>query len=186
MKGFSFEEIVEQNERRIHYHLHKLRIQDPHQEFYQEGLIAMWSAYKKYQPDKGPLSTYFNFIIHRRLIDLIRKESRRINKETPMATEEEETLDRANYQNSTNTEPQKDIITEHLTDNSHLWMQIRELLTEKQWKWVQYYIIEDISLKEIAEKENVSVEAVKGWAKEARRKLRHPQAEKNIMELLEK
>ncbi|MBP1971752.1 hypothetical protein J2Z83_003907 [Virgibacillus natechei] len=34
-KQFSFEEIFKQNERRVQYHLRQLRIQDPHQEFYQ-------------------------------------------------------------------------------------------------------------------------------------------------------
>ncbi len=33
-------------------------------------------------------------------------------------------------------------------------------------------MIEDLTIKEIAEQEDTSVEAVKGWAKEARKKLR--------------
>jgi len=75
---FTFDEILKQNERRIHYYIHKLNIRDPHQEFYQEGLVAMWNAYEKYEPDKGQLSTYFNYSIRNRLIDLIRKENNRI------------------------------------------------------------------------------------------------------------
>lgn len=47
---FTFEEIFEQNKRRIHYHIHKLRIDDQHHEFYQEGLYVMWNAYQAYQP----------------------------------------------------------------------------------------------------------------------------------------
>ncbi|WP_343032895.1 sigma factor [Virgibacillus doumboii] len=50
-----------------------MNIQDPHQEYYQEGLVAMWNAYENYQPDNGPLSTYFNYIIRNRVIDLPRK-----------------------------------------------------------------------------------------------------------------
>ncbi|WP_115771586.1 sigma factor [Oceanobacillus arenosus] len=60
---FTFEDFFQQNERRIHYYLHKLNIRDPHQEFFQERMIAMWNAYENYEPDKGPLSTYFNFTI---------------------------------------------------------------------------------------------------------------------------
>ncbi|MGG4181292.1 sigma-70 family RNA polymerase sigma factor [Virgibacillus pantothenticus] len=75
----TFEEIVKQNERRIYYQLHKLNIRDPHQEFYQEGLVAMWNAYETYQPDKGPMATYFNYTIRNRLIDLIRKKGRNRN-----------------------------------------------------------------------------------------------------------
>ncbi|WP_318936965.1 sigma factor [Oceanobacillus halotolerans] len=68
----TFEDIVEQNERRIHYHIQQLKISDPDQEFFQEGLCAMWNAYRTYQPDKVPLATYLNYMIRYRLIDLIR------------------------------------------------------------------------------------------------------------------
>ncbi|WP_255695068.1 hypothetical protein [Virgibacillus salidurans] len=37
----TLEDIFKQNEKRIHYHIHKLNIRDPHQEFYTEGLVAM-------------------------------------------------------------------------------------------------------------------------------------------------
>lgn len=61
--SITFEELFTQNERKIHYHIQNFRIQDPCQRFYQEGLRAMWNAYNTYQPDKGTLSTYFNFTI---------------------------------------------------------------------------------------------------------------------------
>ncbi|QKY70206.1 sigma-70 family RNA polymerase sigma factor [Lentibacillus sp. CBA3610] len=73
--NITFEEIFNQNERRIYYYIHRLNIQDPHQEFYQEGLVAMWNAYEKYRPEKGPMATYFNYIIRNRMIDLMRKET---------------------------------------------------------------------------------------------------------------
>lgn len=170
---FTFEEIFEQNERRIHYHLHRLNIRDPHQEFYQEGLIAMWSAYRNYQPDKGPLSTYFNFIIRRRLIDLIRKESKRLEKEILASTEEEPSFEASLYQQASDTYSPELSVGRNIIKDETLWQHIRNSLTEKQWKWVQYYILEGMTLKEIARKEDVSVEAVKSWAKEAKKKLRH-------------
>ncbi|WP_156290976.1 sigma factor-like helix-turn-helix DNA-binding protein [Oceanobacillus salinisoli] len=52
------------------------------------------------------------------------------------------------------------------------WERVFSLLTEKQRKWVYYHIIRDMSLKEIAKLENTSVEAVKDWGKQAKRKLR--------------
>lgn len=170
-KPFTFEEIVEQNERRIHYHLHKLNIRDPHKEFYQEGLIAMWSAYKNYQPDKGPLATYFNYIIRNRLIDLIRKDSRRLAREELASSEEEAVFETEIYHKGSSPEAAESAYDEAL------WQRVSSLLTEKQWKWVRYYILEERSQKEIAEIEGVSVEAVKGWAKEAKRKLRKVGAE---------
>ena len=52
-EDLSFEEIMKQNERRVHYHIHKLQVNDPHQEFYQEGLVAIEDAYETHQPDLG-------------------------------------------------------------------------------------------------------------------------------------
>lgn len=57
-------------------------------------------------------------------------------------------------------------------ENEEMWQEVREVLTEKQWHWVYYHIIQGMKLKEIAEMKGVSVEAVKSWGKEARRKLR--------------
>ena len=65
-KEKTLEEIFKENERRIHYHIYQLRIKDPYNEFYVEGIYAMWNAYKTFQPDKDTLSTY-------RLIDLLEK-----------------------------------------------------------------------------------------------------------------
>ncbi|TFJ91220.1 sigma-70 family RNA polymerase sigma factor [Lentibacillus salicampi] len=83
----TFEEIFKQNERRIHYHIHRLNIHDPHQEFFQEGLVAMWNAYENYQPDQGPMATYFNYTIRNRMIDLIRKQNKEAEKTAHYAQE---------------------------------------------------------------------------------------------------
>ncbi|HLS07975.1 sigma-70 family RNA polymerase sigma factor [Lentibacillus sp.] len=83
----TFDEIFKQNERRIHYYIHRLNIRDPHQEYYQEGLVAMWDAYEKYQPDKGPMATYFNYIIRNRMIDLMRKQNKEKEKAAHYAKE---------------------------------------------------------------------------------------------------
>lgn len=48
----TFEEIFEQNKRRIRYHIHRLNIQDPPQECFQVGTNALWQVYEKYQPDR--------------------------------------------------------------------------------------------------------------------------------------
>src|SRR5699024_1956722 len=68
----SFEEIVKQNERRVHYYIHKLNVRDPHQKFYRKELVSMWNAYEKHELDNGPLATYFNYTIKNHLIDLNR------------------------------------------------------------------------------------------------------------------
>ncbi|WP_373895451.1 hypothetical protein [Virgibacillus sp. CBA3643] len=43
----TFDEIFKQNGRRIHYHIHKLNIRDPHSEFYAQVLVAMWKGVRR-------------------------------------------------------------------------------------------------------------------------------------------
>ncbi|WP_373895127.1 sigma-70 family RNA polymerase sigma factor [Virgibacillus sp. CBA3643] len=170
----TFEEIFKQNERRIHYHIHKLNIRDPHQEFYSEGLVAMWNAYEKYQPDKGPMSTYFNYTIRNRMIDLMRKRNKEQENVERHKQEHKTRVDDGNhYRNGGATYPVMKVAeSESSLYDEEFWQEMRGKLTENQWKWVRYFVIEDMQVKEIAEMEGVSVEAVKSWGKQVRRKLR--------------
>ncbi|MDY0395881.1 sigma-70 family RNA polymerase sigma factor [Virgibacillus halophilus] len=88
----SFEEIYEQNKRRIYYQIHKMNISDPYHDFFQEGLCALWNAYETYNPDKGTMATYFNYTIRNRLIDKIRKDSRMKEKEQIIIAENKKRL----------------------------------------------------------------------------------------------
>ena len=167
---FTFEEIFKQNERRIHYQIHKLGIRDPHREFYSEGLYALWHAYQKYEPDKGPLATYFNFMIRNRLIDKVRKNSRITHNHDIVIQEEKLELNQGNHVGTTKlpvVDPKGiDVVDEPF------WQEVKSLLTEKQWTWVKYTIFKQLTTKEIAALEKVTESAVKSWAKEARKKLR--------------
>ena len=168
----TFEEVFRQNERRLHYHIHRLNINDPHQEFYQEGMVAMWNAYEKYDPDLGPMATYFNYMIKNRLIDSIRKERRQQERDQQYSSDLESRQSNGNYKRTglvyspIATPPAPSILDEEF------WSEVKGILTENQWKWVKLYIIDNLTQREIADREGVSVEAVKSWAKEARKKLR--------------
>jgi RNA polymerase sigma factor (sigma-70 family) len=169
-KKDTFEEIFKQNEKRIYYHMHKLGIHDPFGDFYSEGLYAMWNAYQKYEPDKGPLATYFNYTIRNRLVDLIRKKTTdEQNKENYVEIEILTSYDGNKYGDT--KMPLMDSSGIQMKDEKS-WEHVFSQLTEKQRKWVHYFIIRDMSLKEIAEQENVSVEAVKDWGKQAKKKLK--------------
>lgn len=167
---FSFEEVFRQNENRIYYHLHKLGIRDYHNEFYVEGLYALWIAYKKYQPDKGPLSTYFNYHIRNHLIDTLRKKTRQQKIFEKLTIEKYKTEYHGNRHGDTKM-PIIDSSGIELEDEKY-WSDIASCLSIKQRKWLYYHIILDMPLKEIAKRENTSVDAVKSWGKEARKKLR--------------
>ncbi|MFD1362314.1 sigma-70 family RNA polymerase sigma factor [Lentibacillus salinarum] len=179
----TFEDIFNQNKRRIHYHLHQLQMSDPHQVYYQEGLVAMWNAYRKYEPDKGPMATYFNYMIRNRLIDLIRKETGEKEKQTMILQKRRLEQEDGNYYRSGST-ANRHSMAQAAEDmgmyRTDVWAEVKGNLSEKQWKWVTYFIIEDMSVQEIAEQEGVSVETVKGWGKAARRKLRGVVAEEKL------
>lgn len=169
---FTFEEIFKQNERRIHYYIHRLHIRDSSEDFYREGLFALWNAYETYQPDKGPMATYFNFMIRNRMIDLIRKEKKAAEKIENYTTQNKHQLDDGNYRKGKMNKTSINNFIEVSPDNAELWEGLKENLTSNQWKWVYYYVLKGMSLKEIATKEGVTVDAVKSWAKQARVKLR--------------
>ncbi|MEC5271732.1 sigma-70 family RNA polymerase sigma factor [Caldifermentibacillus hisashii] len=168
---FTFEEIFQQNEKRIYYHMHKLGIRDPDGEFYSEGLFALWNAYKRYESNKGPLSTYFNYTIRNRLIDLLRKKLTVAENEANFIEKEISTAYNGNKYGDSKM-PIIDSSGIKMVDDQ-LWNQAYSILSKNQKKWLYYYIVRDMSIKEIAEKENVTVEAVKSWGKEARKKLKN-------------
>lgn len=171
--NITFDKIFKENERRIHYQISRLNIQDPHSDFFQEGLCALWSAYNSYKPEKGTMGTYFNFIIRNRLIDLIRKETR-INKN------DGETVSATSILLSDGNQRKRGDQTATLPNNENgmhihdttLWQKLKLNLTANQWTWVRCFIVEEMSIPEIAKQEKTTIDAVKGWARQTRKKLR--------------
>lgn len=177
---FSFEDIFQQNERRIHYHIQRLDIRDSHKDFFQEGLIALWDAYENYEPDQGPMATYFNFTIRNRLIDKIRKEARHTNNNEKVVMEHKTQLNGGNHFKTNETIYPLVDKTEIPIEDSYFWKNLKNNLTDNQWKWVYYYIIKDMSIKEIAELEKKSEDAIKSWGRQARKNLRNKDLQKKL------
>ncbi|MEC5424815.1 sigma-70 family RNA polymerase sigma factor [Virgibacillus sp. C22-A2] len=176
----TFEEIYKQNERRIHFYIHKLKINDPQQEFFQEGLCAMWNAYETYQPDKGTMATYFNYTIRNRLIDHLRKATKENEAEKKLFDEVVSHADTGNRVGRNEKPLPLVSLTDCLEEDTDLWRNLKSQLTENQWKWVYFYIIGEQSLKDIAIQENTTAEAVKSWGKQVRSKLRKEEFRKKV------
>ncbi|MCD5324116.1 MULTISPECIES: sigma-70 family RNA polymerase sigma factor [Pontibacillus] len=155
-----FSELVEQFTPMIHHIIHKLRIRDPHKDFYQEGLLALWEAGENYQEEKGKLSSYIYFIVRNRLISKMRKENRIAEKDevVTLLLEEESVY----YDSSFAVDP-------------YLYQGIVGTLTGNQRKWFDGFVLRELTIKEIAEREGTTQQAVKNWGRLAREKLRqHP------------
>ena len=70
-------------------------------------------------------------------------------------------------------------------DDTSLWYEIKAQLTEKEWQWVKYFIIADLTVKEIMEIENITANAVKGWGQSVRRKLRNDKTKQLLIDFIE-
>ncbi|MUV37132.1 DNA-directed RNA polymerase [Lentibacillus sp. JNUCC-1] len=173
-RTFTFEEIYEQNKRRIHYQIHKLNIHDPHQEYFQEGLCAMWQAYETHNPNKGPMSTYFNYTIRNRLIDQLRKQNRDHHYQ-------ETHLQSAKLHHQQQIFSSVTPLTDLMSDDPAFCTQLKSHLTENQWKWFYHAIIQEQPYQDIAIQENTTVAAVKSWGQQARKKLYTSELKTTIM-----
>ena len=178
-----FNEFFQTHERRIYFQIQRLRIpRDLYDEFYAEGILALWQAYKRYDAEKGEIGTFINYQIRFRLIDLIRKRTREQEVLEAAVQEGIIQIDDGNRQSETGLPiVNKCGIT---LENEAFWEEVRKGLTPKQWKWVHYFVIANLSIKEIMEIENVSADAVKSWAREARKKLRDEEVRERLEELM--
>src|SRR5699024_12596233 len=75
--SLEFETFLKMNEGRIHLQLRRLGIAgDMYEEFYAEGVVALWQAYQSYDACRGKLGTFLNYRIRYRLLNVLRKKAR--------------------------------------------------------------------------------------------------------------
>ncbi|MBS4204840.1 sigma-70 family RNA polymerase sigma factor [Lederbergia citrea] len=161
----SFEDLVEQYTPMIHHMIRSLHIYKNVEEFYQTGVIALWEAQGRYNPDKGKFSTLaYSYIKGRMMTELTRQKKVEENNVYPEETFWEATVDHGGE------EPlQLSILLSYCAN-----------LTDKQKQWVVYTFYHDMTIQEIADAEKVSLTAVKKWRTGAMGKIRE-NVEEGIM-----
>jgi len=158
-------------EQRIYYHIHRLRIPYAfHEEFYAEGMIALWQAYQSFDETLGSLDNHVNAALNFHFIDLIRQNKRA--SDAQLSARQQLIINQETGNKMTRSNQLLLDSPGISVKDTDIWQKIKALLSKRQWTWLSGYVVDGYSLKEIAKHENVSVEAVKSWAKEARRKLR--------------
>lgn len=178
-----FEHFLRANERRIHYQIHRLGIHgESYADFYAEGVLALWKTFQTYEAGRSEIGTYLNYQIRYRLIDLLRKRIRDQEVTDEAVQEEVKLLDNGNRHRASGMPVMHG--SGIVLKEPAFWKEIKGRLTEKQWKWVEYFIIADLSVKEIMEIENVSADTVKSWGKTVRKKLRDPFLRKKLEEMI--
>lgn len=138
--------------------MHSLHIYKNQQEFYQTGLIALWEASQTFEERKGTFSNYAYTSIKGKMLSEMTQNNH--YKEKNILPPNEEFWERIEGQDSS-------LFLEKETIQTYC-----EGLTEKEATWVMESYINQLSIKEIAESENVTVSAVKQWKLGALRKLK--------------
>ncbi|MEH7013342.1 sigma-70 family RNA polymerase sigma factor [Neobacillus niacini] len=160
----SFEQLAIQYDPMIQRIIYSLHIYKNKDEFHQHGLIALWEASKRFDPAKGNYSTYaYHYIKGYLLMEL-----------TKLTMEAERVI----YPEDEFWENAVAPYSEELWEEDILVSHCHRL-TPNQSKWLLQTVLGGLSVSEIAEKEKVSISAVKSWRKGARDKLkvvmaRHP------------
>ncbi|MRH41096.1 sigma-70 family RNA polymerase sigma factor [Aquibacillus halophilus] len=154
-----FNDILKAHENMIYHLINKLGIRDPDKEFYQEGVIAIWRAVETYDENRGKFSSYAYFLIEKGLLSLIRQRNRQVEKDNY-------------YLEKLSTDESRVLTSLEIGFDPYLLNSIEEILTDNQLKWFKLFVLEDLSIKEIANIENVTEDAVKNWGRLARPKLR--------------
>ncbi|UBH18452.1 sigma-70 family RNA polymerase sigma factor [Macrococcus armenti] len=146
----NFEEVLQNNERVIHYFIHKYRLTYMHDEMYQLALIKLWEIYENYDPAltnnmQQFIFTKLNFFF----IDEIRKLKRNLDRYAPMEC----------------------ITYESYTDETLVdYTQFFHMLCDHEYEWLML-TIQGYQQKEIAHMMNKSVSTLKNYRKSCQKKL---------------
>lgn len=156
----SFDQLAVQFEPMIHKIIRSLHIFKNKEDFLHVGFISLWEATLSFDPIKGEFSNYAYSFIRGRIL---------------------QEMERSNRYDERSVYPKEEFWQTVVDDSSDAPLETEFLLsycqglTEKETKWVLYTCLEFLSIREIAQKENVSVSAVKQWRKGAKEKLQHGQ-----------
>jgi RNA polymerase sigma factor (sigma-70 family) len=154
----SFDELVVQYQPMIRKIIKSLHIYKNQHEFYQTGLIALWEAAQVNDERKGSFSNYAYTSIKGKMLSEMTQNNQ--YKERNILPPKEEFWDRLEGQESPP-------FLEKETIQSYC-----DGLTKKEATWVIESYINELSIKEIAEREKVTISAVKQWKLGALRKLK--------------
>jgi RNA polymerase sigma factor (sigma-70 family) len=153
----TFEEKVEQYEPMIFHIIKKLNLYQNHDEYYQLGLIGIWEAVNRFNPEKGKFSSFVYTTIKGKMLTKLNKDKQ---------WEEFVLFDNGS-------------VTERVEDQSHLNLFEEEMLliycndlSEKQTLWVIQTFLKGKTTEEISKEFGVSLSAVKKWKKMAVEKIK--------------
>lgn len=153
----SFEQLSKQYEPMIHKIIRSLHIYKNKENYFHIGLIGLWEAKEAFNPEKGEFTNYAYTFIKGQILNEMNRNNRSEERSVYPKEEYWETVEETNAVQPLEIE---------------FLLSYCQVLTEKETKWVIYTCVDFLSVREIAEKENVSVSAVKQWRNGAKKKLK--------------
>lgn len=152
----SYDQLVREFTPMIHHMIKKLAIYKDKDEFMQMGLISIWEASGNFNQEKGGYSNYLYRHMRGRFLDELKKRGRQADRS---AYPKDEFWDL--------------LISPELYKEEEDYMRgLCYGLSKYETKWVIDTFIYQLTVREIAEKEQVSLSAVKWWKKGAKEKLK--------------
>lgn len=152
----SIEDVLLKFEPMVKKQILSLQVYKNQEEFFQIGLIGLWEAYQRFDPEKGPFPAFAQKTVRGKMQQHMKERSRFEQRNTTISDEMLEFIE----------DPKLDLPLERETILSYC-----EGLSEKQLTWVKYAIIENRKIREIAEIEGVDAERIKSWRREALKKM---------------
>lgn len=145
-----FSDVAHQYTPMIHHIIRSLSIYKEKDEYFQIGLIALWEAYQKFDPQLGNFLNFSYTIVKGRILNELKRQQRI---DIPAHILEE----RKSYDNLLEIE---------------ILLTYTEGLTPKQSRWLIHTYRDGCSINEIAKYYKVTPSAVKSWKKAALHKLK--------------
>jgi len=152
-----FNEVVEQYTPLIYHIIKKLNIYKQTDEYFQTGLIGLWEAYLKFDPNKGKFLSYAYKTIFGKMLYQMKKENQGIEHEVVKPVE---------------------FWAGIIDDQDHMMIEMIlptkfiPLLTPKQVAWLVEYIYKGKTIMEIAKEYQVPPSTVKSWKRTTLKKLK--------------
>ncbi|GGH88430.1 DNA-directed RNA polymerase [Pullulanibacillus pueri] len=150
----AFEDIAQQFEPLIRKYLLELHLLADYQEMHQVGLIALWEAWRKYQPEKGPFPAFAQAVVRGRLLTEIKKQK--------------QFSDHHTFQENL---PEPPIAPKDGVLNIEALLKL-SVLSERERLWLHEAIFLEKKTKIIADEQAVSVNTIRSWKKAVLKKLR--------------
>lgn len=151
-----FQEVSVQFEPLIRGQIKKLHLYRSYDEYYQLGLIALWEACQRFNPEKGAFEAFALHTVRGHMLMQLKKEKRFSDRHF-LGEDAMETVERI-----VAVEP----------EDVHLFDDYLNQLSERERTWFIEAIIQDKKPALIANEYGVSVNTVSTWRKNALKKLR--------------